>query len=808
MVETNNPEFQMALREFDIKRYDKVEKLCDKMIKKNPKDDQAIALKGLNYLYLKNPEEGEKTLKLAIKANMKSAVAWHFYAIFHKERGNYSQAMKSYNRALSLAPSNFNIIRDLSYMQLYLRQLDSFVKTCKLGIDSKPGMLLNWVSFAFACTMVKDYKTAISTLNSAENLGVNILKKNEKHEIKLFNAMIKNKEGKYEEAMNYLIHYKNELIDRPTVYSLIIENAIKCKRYNIGLDYCNKALKLNPDNSNLICSYFLMTINEDDFSPKAYNDLLNIPEDYKFIPKMKETLSELMTKFEKKKILLNLELAFNQGEDFKKLFEEYFIKQVEITIPSFYINVQFIYKLQPYKIKYIQEILDKYLDSIKNNKKVSDNLDIPVHTSWVYFYAAQHYLFLCDLEKAINYINLALDLTPSVVEFYMVAAKIFKHSYMMDKCILAYDKARLLDLGDRYLNAKMGKIYARESQIDKSLEVMKEFVADPLTEENIKFSETLWYLNEMGCAYLTKKNILRSHYCFQSVIDVFLSILKDQVDFYNFCLRRYMLKDLYHTIVYLDGMAKNKYVLLALSKIDLIYNYLKANETNKELEKSFSKEYEQMKQDYGLTKYEFKSIPELLKNIENNYYDILLKLQKITKDYEIHYICVKYFLKKQKLLMALKSIIILTENKNNYYYVQSVKLINKYLEDNKDTLKDKEIIVNLIKKYVKDGDDKIEYKEEDKLNEIRFKLYEKGIFNNPKENGDIVNEFVNYYDKNQLRKLSGEKISNLITYCSLFIDEEGINEVKKKLNEKMKLIDVDEKELIRNLNFYEDKKFN
>lgn len=808
MVETNNPEFQMALREFDIKRYDKVEKLCDKMINKNPKDDQAIALKGLNYLYLKKPEEGEKTLKLAIKANMKSPVAWHFYAIFHKERGNYSQAMKSYNRALSLAPSNFNIIRDLSYMQLYLRQLDSFVKTCKLGIDNKPGMLLNWVSFAFACTMVKDYKTAISTLNSSENLGANILKKNEKHEIKMFNAMIKAKEGKYEDAMNYLIHYKNELIDKPTVYSMIIENAIKCKRYNIGLDYCNKALTLNPDNSNLICSYFLMKINEDDFSPKVYNDLLNIPEDYKYIPKMKETLNELMTKYPKKKILSNLELAFNQGEDFKKLFEEYFIKQVEITIPSFYINVQFIYKLQPHKIKYIQEILDKYLDNIKNNKKVSDNLDVPVHTSWVYFYAAQHYLFLCDLEKAINYINLALDLTPSVVEFYMVAAKIFKHSYMMDKCILAYDKARLLDLGDRYLNAKMGKIYARESQIDKSLEVMKEFVADPLTEENVKFSETLWYLNEMGCAYLTKKNILRSHYCFQSVIEVFLNILKDQVDFYNFCLRRYMLKDLYHTIVYLDGMAKNKYVLQALSKIDLIYNYLKANETNKELEESFPKEYEQMKQDYGLTKYEFKNIAELLKTIEDNYYDILLKLQKITKDYEIHYICVKYFLKKQKLLMALKSIIILSENKNNYYYVQSVKLINKYLEDNKDSLKDKEIIVNLIKKYVKDGDDKIEYKEDNKLNEIRFKLYEKGSFNNPKENGEIVNEFVNYYDKNQLRKLNGEKISNLITYSSLFIDEEGINEVKKKLNEKMKLVDVDEKELIRNFNFYEDKKFN
>ena len=94
MVETNNPEFQIALREFDSKRYEKVEKLCNKMIAKNPKDDQALSLKGLSYLYLKKPEEGEKIIKEAIKVNMKSAVAWHFYALFHKEQGNYSQAMK------------------------------------------------------------------------------------------------------------------------------------------------------------------------------------------------------------------------------------------------------------------------------------------------------------------------------------------------------------------------------------------------------------------------------------------------------------------------------------------------------------------------------------------------------------------------------------------------------------------------------------------------------------------------------------------------------------------------------------------
>ena len=190
MVDTNNPEFQIALREFDVKRYEKVEKLCNKMIEKNPKDDQALALKGLNFLYLNKPDEGEKTLKQALKANFKSAVAWHFYAIFQKERGNYSQAMKSYNKALAQATTNYNIIRDLSYMQLYMRQLNSFYETCRLAIDNKPGILLNWVSFAFGCVLVKNYRAALQALNSTEKIGANSLKKNEIHEIKLFNSFI------------------------------------------------------------------------------------------------------------------------------------------------------------------------------------------------------------------------------------------------------------------------------------------------------------------------------------------------------------------------------------------------------------------------------------------------------------------------------------------------------------------------------------------------------------------------------------------------------------------------------------------
>ena len=80
---------------------------------------------------------------------------------------------------------------------------------------------------------------------------------------------------------------------------MIIENALKSKRFNIGLDYCIKALNINPDNNKHITNYFYMKINETDFKPKSYNDLLNIPEDYKYLPKMREILNELKTKYPK-----------------------------------------------------------------------------------------------------------------------------------------------------------------------------------------------------------------------------------------------------------------------------------------------------------------------------------------------------------------------------------------------------------------------------------------------------------------------------------------------------------------------------
>ena len=807
MTEQSSPEFKQALREFDAKDYEKVEKLCNKILQKNSKDAQALALKGLNYHFLKKPEEAEKTLKEALKANFKSAFAWHFYAIYQKETKNFIQALKSYNKARQFNPNNFNVIRDLSYMQLYLRQYDSFIETCFSVVDAKPEDLSNWMSLAFGYAMSKNYRGALNVLNKVEERGKDTLKKNEIHEMRLFNALLQEKDGKYEEAMNYLIHFKNEFIDKPMIYEMIIKNALRAKKYNIGLDYCTKALNLNSDNIYLIISYFIMKINEDDFNPKTYNDLLSIPHNYKYLEKMKEVLNELKDDYPKNKILDNLDLSFAQGDEFEKKFEDYFIKQIQITIPSFFINIKFIYKLQPHKIPIIQKILDKYLTSVKTNSKVNNNLDLPIHTSWLYFYAAQHYLFLAELEQAIEYINSALDLTPSVVEFYMVAAKIFKHSSMRNLWMDTFDKARKLEVQDKYLMSKMMKVYLRTGNIDRHNELVNRYTVHPLIEYNVLNSEPLWYLNECGCAYLNNKNIILSHYCFKNIIKCLFNIIKDQVDMYNFSFRRFMLKDLYNSIAFLDNIAQNKYLIKALIKIDLIYNYLKANENNKELEEKFKKEYDKMKEDFQLKEYEYKSIPELITLIEKDFYDVLIKLQKISNDDEIHYLCVKYLLKKEKLLMAIKSVKYLSKNKNSFYYIEGVNLIKLYLEEKKDKLKGKEIIVDLTKDYIKDTNEIVENTVENKFENIKNTLYKKNTFN-LNDNKKIILDYLESIDKKELRKLSGEEIYNITTSTSIYLDPDGIQDIKNKLNLKMRLFGIDKIKVRRNLGFWETKKFN
>lgn len=152
--------------------------------------------------YLNQKEEGVKTLNQAIRMNFSNPNSWHFLALHHKEEKNYTQAMKCYLQALKNDPNNFNVLRDLSYLQLYLRQYQSFLDTARKGVDMRPGLAVNWVTYAFANYLNKNYEFAFKLLESCERIAP--VKPQEKNEIVLFQTHMLKLQNKNVEAIKFL----------------------------------------------------------------------------------------------------------------------------------------------------------------------------------------------------------------------------------------------------------------------------------------------------------------------------------------------------------------------------------------------------------------------------------------------------------------------------------------------------------------------------------------------------------------------------------------------------------------------------
>ena len=793
--------FSEALKHFDNKEYKEAKKACDKILSKFPTDEEALALQGLSLYYLNEKEQGKKIINQALKINLKSPIAWHFYSILHKEEGNIPQALKCYLQAYKHDPTNYNVIRDLSYLQLYLRQLASFAEYSKKALDLKPHLPLTWVTYAFANSLIGEYELAIKLLDSVHKFNQGGLKKNEKHEMLIFKSMLLSKMNKHEEAINVLIENKNDIIDKTLFNETIIKHCMKTKNKELGIEYCLNAMNINPENINYYIWYFNFKLSDDSENFNTYDELLKLPETNANLPKLLSFVqNELLPKYPKSKVLSRLQLAFATGDTFKDLFTKYFLRNVQITLPSFFINVKFIYKFQSYKIPIIENILNSYLQSIETSNKVTDDLDTSANVAWVHFYSSEHYDYFGDLEKALTYINKAIDTTPTVVEFYMTKAKILKHGFMMKEATETYNKARTLDLGDRYLNAKYAKYYARMGDIAQSLDIMKNFVKDPLTEENVEYYQCMWYENECANGYLQNGKVLHAHYLFKAILMHFKAMFEDQSDFYNFCLRRYMVNDLYSTIIYLDKITKNKYVFASISKLDLICSMLKSINKD-EYKNTYQEEYEELKKE-GYVKYKYTSIENLIQEIENDLFTFLKPLQLISNDVKVHFYCVKYFLIKSKTILALKSLRYLSKTyPNSFYFIAALKLFKEYAAVKKSSFN--EVFINEVNEILDNNanTDLTKWNEEDKVNNVLYKMYMSSHYKT--ENESFLTELLSLGDKVYYRKLSNEKVNEMIVWVSLFVKDDSKKEqFTSKLSNIMRL-EVSEDDIKKNITFYE-----
>ncbi len=765
-----------------------------------------MALKGLSLLGLKDKENAEKLIKDSLKLGFKNAICWHFYAIFNKETKNYSQSIKCHLQSHKNDPENYNVLRDISYLQLFLGKFNDFAEFSKKALSLRPTLNSNWIAYAFSQYLIGDYDNALYLINKIEDMQKENIKKQEVNQIYLFKGEILLKLNKYDDCIKELTsNLDKKCSDRNLFYSLIIKAAFLGKKNDIGIEYCNKGLLLNPEDVNYYIWYLSLKTNE---KIENYDNLIKLGNDESKSKIFYEILiNEIKPQIKKSKVYDRLELALSSGETFIKLFNEYFLRNIKLNLISFFINVKFIYLHLEKKTEIISNILTKHLESIEknnyldlsltNNEKISKINEI----TWLYYYASQHYDYFKDLNKALKYINKAIKNIPSVVEFYMLKSKILKHLLLYEESSLSMKKAKELDLSDRYLNAKHAKSALRNDNIDESKSIMIEFVKDPLFEENMKRTQCMWYETECGYCYLKNNLILHSHRMFKNILMQVDNMFEDQNDFYNYSLRRYMINDFFALIKFMKKIYNGKYLLNSLFYLDIIKSLILKKKDEKDFSLSLDKEYEDIKNNCGTVLYTYKDLDTLIKSIDDDIYNYSMKIQSITKCQRSHFICVKIFLIKNKPILALKSLKFLVNNfPNDFYSFEADKLFKQYLLENETKFD------NDVKGFINENLPKNigKYEEDNKVKKLMNDLYSNNKYCDEEGNKDLIKQFEDNITPKEIFSNSSLLI-NLYTYIVVFTSSQFYKKFLDNLKAKVKIEEITEEDIKGNLTFWQEK---
>ena len=126
-------------------------------------------MKGLTLNCVERKKEAYEYVRLGLKKNMMSHVCWHVYGLLYRSDRDYKEAIKCYKQALKRDKDNGQILRDLSLLQIQMRELGGFAETRRqlLTINSKNRN--NWIGFAIAQHYQGDLAMALRVLEAYES---------------------------------------------------------------------------------------------------------------------------------------------------------------------------------------------------------------------------------------------------------------------------------------------------------------------------------------------------------------------------------------------------------------------------------------------------------------------------------------------------------------------------------------------------------------------------------------------------------------------------------------------------------------
>lgn len=423
------------------------------VLKKHPDHGETLAMRGLILNCLDRKAEAYEHVKRGLSKDIRSHVCWHVFGLVHRSDRDYKEAVKCYRNALRIEPDNGQILRDLSLLQVQLRDRHGYLETRHALLRLKPNQRINWVGIALANHLLGRHRRAYDVLGAYEKTldKTDIESKYEHSEMLLYKVELLRDGGVNDEAAAELDAAEPMIVDRTAVRELRAELLLERGRYDEAAAAFTELIALNPEQYGYHAGLQSARLRRPPPPPapgpqtrSPYGaSRLRRPSYAHLSAEERATLLELCAELEAahpkalapKRIALDV-LPLGGGgaaavAAFEARFAAYTQPLLRKGVPSLFASVRPLYA-EPAKRDAIGALLVRWRDSLlahgtfdggppePSQAEGRGGPEAPSTLMWVRFMLAQHHDEVGEYAAALAEVDAAIAHTPTLIELYLL----------------------------------------------------------------------------------------------------------------------------------------------------------------------------------------------------------------------------------------------------------------------------------------------------------------------------------------------------------------------------------------------------
>ncbi|KAJ8600941.1 hypothetical protein CTAYLR_005072 [Chrysophaeum taylorii] len=635
-----NDLFKSIVKFYETKQYKKGLKAADAVLRKFPNHGETLAMRGLVLNCLERKAEAYDHVKRGLKADMRSHVCWHVYGLLHRSDRRYTDAIKSYKQALRIDGENIQILRDLSLLQVQMRDRHGFLETRKELLRLKPNNKMHWIAYALANHLCDAKETAIQVIDAYSNSQEERSATYEDSELALYRNTILEEMGRYDEALAHLEATKPLIVDvrswRERRAEMLLYTRRQRRRRSEEEDdddessttseeaarsawiellssteasgdnyFYHRGLQLAvlPEVSAARCREIMRTQRACELPTDA------IELSFEQVERLDETYASLATRFPRGEAFLWIPLTYApRGPAFERMLDSTIRRLTKRGAPALGSSLERLWEPKAGEVvsgrsrgreacELTLRLADAHVASLREKGRYGGDpngggtvLEPPTSLLWVSYLRAHCLEWLGDLEAALETIDECIRHTPSAVDLYEKRARLLKRSGDAAEAAEAMDSARTLDLADRYINNKATKYLLRAGRVADARRTAALFTRPEGgdSEMHLREMQATWYELEIGRALAARGDVGPALKKFVAVHKHFADFVDDQFDFHTYCVRKMTLRAYVSVLRFEDrirGHAAFRRSALAAARVYLGLYDAKVSETRADAER-------------------------------------------------------------------------------------------------------------------------------------------------------------------------------------------------------------------------------